>query len=151
MTGDLSPTKNQVNPQPHPADCPEQGKAVDSQEPGEWVLLDIKLKKTLVCLEMGILLGKRGGWPSSGHLCGAPRPQTTEQIVKQVPSCHCHIPSPDDNMVMVFSQAALPRGWPPHRHVKHCALHPLLGTQACSCSGSGKRHLVETCLLMLDL
>lgn len=61
MTGDLSPTKNQVNPQPHPADCPVQGKAVDGQEPGEWALLDIKPKKTLVCLEMGILLGKRGG------------------------------------------------------------------------------------------
>lgn len=76
-------------------------------------MLDINLKKTLVCLEMGIPLGKRGGLAIFCHLCGAPRPQTTEQIVKQVPSCHCHIPSPDDNVVMVFSRAALPRGWPP--------------------------------------
>lgn len=68
MTGDFSPTKNQVSPQPHPAGCPGQGRVVDGREPREGALLDIKQENSGVFGD-GAPTGQMG---RPGHLLGCP-------------------------------------------------------------------------------
>lgn len=99
-------SKSQVSSRPHPADGQVRGKSASQQEPKEWALLDVKLKRTLVCLGMGIPLGKSGGlapfcaalhyatMEGSGPEPGATSAGAPEQMSSRSSLTHCHMALP---------------------------------------------------------
>ena len=126
MTGDFSPTGEEPGQSlPSSSDRPVQGKGGGWQEPGERALPDIKLQKTLACLEMGLLRGKHGdlaifcatqhratpgglrtrslGSPLQGSWATDPRTD-----VSGSPPAHCHRPGPGNALTVLPSTEGRP-------------------------------------------